>query len=99
VDEYRPYHHGDITEDCPAACLLTVMSRKTWIPLSHGRSCLSEPPRMVGDVLDLYRDDLLGDIWNLGRRRVGEIEAALVLAGFDLGSLRHRAAGGGRSCR
>jgi hypothetical protein len=90
-------HHGQITKDCPVTCLLTVMSRAAWIPLSRGRSCLSEPPQTVGDVLGLYRDDRLGDIWNLGPRRVGEIEAALVLAGFDLSVLRHHARGDDRS--
>jgi hypothetical protein len=94
VDEARPSHDGQVTEVCPVACLLTVMSRKTWLPLSRGWSWLSGPPETVGDVLDLYRNDLLGGIWNLGRRRVGEIEAALVLAGFDLGALRQRACGG-----
>lgn len=90
MDEVRPYHHGEITRDCPIACLLTVMSRKTWLPLTRGRSHLSEPPETAGDVLDLYAGDRLEDIWNLGRRRVGEIEAALVLAGFDLSALRHQ---------
>lgn len=92
MDEPVPYHHGPITVDCPVACLLSVMSRKAWIPLTraHGHHLL-EPPRTVGDVWGMHAQRQLSSIWNLGRRRIGEIEAALVLADFDLSAHQHSA--------
>jgi hypothetical protein len=39
----------------------------------------------VGDVINLCRQGQLANIQGLGRRRVGEIEAGLVLAGLVLG--------------
>jgi hypothetical protein len=92
VDEPVPYHHGEITADCPVACLLSVMSRKAWIPLTRAQGHhLLEPPVTVGDVLEMYAQHQLGSIWNLGRRRIGEIEMALIRVGFDLSACRHSA--------
>lgn len=75
------------------ACLLAVMSRKAWLPLARGQRFLCEPPQTVGDVLDLYARDQLSDITGLGPRRIAEIEAALVLAGFGLFACRHSVPG------
>jgi hypothetical protein len=96
VDEPRPYHHGPIAAECPVACLLSVLSRSAWLPLTRTRGYLCEPPETVGDVLDLYAQDQLGDITGLGRRRIGEISTALILAGFDLGTWRHQKPGPSR---
>jgi hypothetical protein len=92
VDEPVLCHHGEITADCPVACLLSVMSRKAWIPLTRAQGPhLLEPPVTVGDVLEMHAQQQLGSIWNLGRRRIGEIEVALIQAGFDLSACRHSA--------
>lgn len=90
MDDSRPYHHGPITADCPVSCLLSVLSRKTLLPLSRAQRATYEPPRTVGDVLELYANRQLGECWNLGRRRIAEIETALIFAGFDLTACRHR---------
>lgn len=92
MDEPVLYHHGEITADCPVACLLSVMSRKAWIPLTRAQGHhLLEPPVTVGDVLEMHAQHQLGSIWNLGRRRIREIEVALIFAGFDLSPCRHSA--------
>lgn len=75
-------HHGPITRDCPPQCLLHVMSRRAWHPLMRGAAGTA-PPKTVGDVLDLYARGRLKDIPGLGPRRIGEIQAALIFAGFD----------------
>jgi hypothetical protein len=90
VDEIRPYHHGPTPAECPVACLLSVLSRKAWLPLSRAQRASCEPPRTVGDVLELYANRQLGESWNLGKRRTAEIETALIFAGFDLTVCRHR---------
>jgi hypothetical protein len=78
-----PPHHGPIKLECPIECLLTVMSRNAFNPLERAL------PRTVGDVAGMYARRQLGEIRNLGPRRISEIEAALVLAGFDLAGLAH----------
>jgi hypothetical protein len=40
-----------------------------------------ESPETVADVVDLYQQGLLGKIWGLGPRRIGEIEIGLIFAG------------------
>jgi hypothetical protein len=89
VDEIRPYHHGPITAECPVACLLSVLGRKAWLPLSRAQGASYEPPQTVGDVLDRYVHRELGESWNLGKRRIAEIETALIFGGFDLSAIRH----------
>jgi hypothetical protein len=85
-----PYpHHERINLDCPVECLLTVLSLKAYNPLT--RACgLDEPPRTVGDVVDLHTRHQLREISGLGPRRILEIEAALVLAELDITSHQHR---------
>lgn len=65
------------------------MSRRAWNLLTRG-GALADPPQTVGDVLDLCVRRELGEIPGIGPRHVSEIEAALVLAGFDLTALRDR---------
>lgn len=91
MDESHPGHHGEIGPDCPVACLLTVMSRKAWLPLTRARGPVGAPPETVGDVLKMHARSQFRDIWGLGPRRTGEIETALIFAGFDLTASQHSA--------
>jgi hypothetical protein len=77
-------HHGPITPDCPVECLLTILSRKAFNPLTRVYNEPFDPPRTVGDVADLHVHRMLPQIRNLGPRHISEIEAALVLAGIDI---------------
>lgn len=89
MDEFPHHgHRGPVTRGCPPECLLDVLSRKAWNPLMRGGN-LTDPPKTIGDVLNLYARNLLKEIDGLGSRRIGEIEAALVLAGFDLAAYRN----------
>ena len=86
-------HHGPVSPDCPVECLLTVLSRMSFNRLSRAESAPFPPPRTVGDVVDLYARGQLREIGGLGPRRFSEIEAALVLAGLNLGRCRQPPAG------
>jgi hypothetical protein len=86
-------HHGPVSPDCPVECLLTVLSRMSFNRLSRAERAPFPPPRTVGDVVDLYARGLLREIGGLGRRRFSEIEAALVLAGLNLGPCQQPPAG------
>jgi hypothetical protein len=86
-------HHGPVGPGCPVECLLTVLSWMSFNRLARAEGAPFSPPRTVGDVMDLYADGQLRLIGGLGRRRLSEIEAALVLAGLDLGGRRQRPAG------
>ena len=76
--------HGThtITPDCPIDCLKAVLSGMAFNPLARAYEASFDPPSTVGDVLKLYREHRLGEIWGLGRRRIGEIEVGLVFAGL-----------------
>jgi hypothetical protein len=87
-------HHGPVRPECPVECLLTVLSLGSFNPLTRAYDAPFREPRTVGDVLDLHARRQLSKIRGLGRRRVSEIEAALVLAGLDL-SWHERPPGGG----
>lgn len=45
------------------------MSRRAWNPLVRG-GILVDPPKTIGDVLDLCTRDLFKEILSLGPRRV-----------------------------
>ena len=81
-------HPGPIALDCPIECLLEMLSRKAFNPLARAYDAPFDPPRTVGDVVDLYVRGQLRSIRNLGPRHATEIEAALVLAGIDIASRR-----------
>jgi hypothetical protein len=85
-------HHGPVTPDCPVECLLTVLSMTSFNPLARAYDAPFDEPRTVGDVMDLCTRRQLRKIRGLGPRRVSEIEAALVLAGLNLGGHRQRPA-------
>ena len=71
-------------QSCPVECLLTVLSRMSFNPLTRAYEAPFDEPRTVGDVMDLYARRQLRNIRGLGPRRISEIEAALVLAGLEL---------------
>jgi len=78
-------HADAITPGCPVDCLKAVLSRMAFNPLARAYRAPFEPPRTVGDVIELYRCRQLDQIHGLGRRRIGEIEASLVVAGLASG--------------
>jgi hypothetical protein len=61
-----------------------VLSLTSFNPLARACDAPFAPPRTVGDVIELYNRRQLRKIRGLGRRRLSEIEAALVFAGLDL---------------
>jgi hypothetical protein len=75
-------HCGPITAGCPASCLAWVISLMVLNRLLYAY----DAPQMVGDVVRLCQEGkLTNDNFNgLGPRRRSEIEAGLVLAGFDI---------------
>ena len=76
--------HGEhtITRECPIGCLETVLSRMALNPLAQAGGARFDPPQTVGQVVHLYEERKLNQIWGLGPRRIGEIEVALVFAGL-----------------
>jgi hypothetical protein len=79
-------HCGPIEPGCPLECLRTIVSLMAWNRLRWA----TDPPRTVGEVLELYRHGRLSDIYGLGRRRISEIGTALVFAGLDIRSQSHK---------
>ena len=77
-------HHGPVSADCPVECLLAVLSVASFNPLARAYDAPFDPPRTVGDVVDLYDRRMLRLIRGLGPRKISEIEATLVFAGLDL---------------
>jgi hypothetical protein len=79
----RVPHHGPIALRCPVECLQTVLSMATFNTLARAYDAPFDPPQTVGDVVGLYQQHKLRDIHGVGRRRVSEIEVALVFVGLD----------------
>ncbi len=77
-------HQGPVTPDCPVECLQTVLSMQSWNPLTRAYDAPFNPPHTVGDVIGLCASGRLPEIRNLGKRRISEIKAALVVAGLDI---------------
>jgi hypothetical protein len=77
-------HHGPVGPRCPIDCLAPVLSLMSFNPLARAYDAPFDPPKTVGDVLDLYMSGRLDKIHGLGPRRISEIEAGLVLAGLDI---------------
>jgi hypothetical protein len=75
-------HCGPVTAACPASHLASVISLMALNRLLHA----GDAPQTVGDVVRLRQDGkLTSDTFKgLGPRRCSEIEAGLVLAGFDI---------------
>jgi hypothetical protein len=68
--------------DCKITCLRLPPS--IFIPLGLAHGATFDPPRTVGDVLNLARKRALGEITGLGSVRIREIEESLVRAGFQI---------------
>jgi hypothetical protein len=91
------------TDACPVECLRAVLGTATFHALARAESAPFSPPATAGQVLELWRAGRLGLAAGLGPRRLGEIHAGLVLAGFSLPEAARPAqdlppeAGGGRA--
>lgn len=72
-----------LTGACLVDCLMTVLCKATFHPLARAEGAPFEPPATVGQVVDLWRAGRLRLIAGLGKRRLGEIDVALVVAGFS----------------
>jgi hypothetical protein len=82
-----------LTRDCPVDCLRTVLGTAAFHFLARAERAPFPAPVTVGQVVDLWRAGQLGLAAGLGPRRLGEIEAGLVLAGFPLTGGRPQAQG------
>jgi hypothetical protein len=91
----------ELTQDQLTGHSLIAQMPDSLNPLARAYDAPFDPPRTVGDVLGLYLDGKLREIRGLGRRRISEIQAALVLAGLDVtrpaGSPVHPVAGESRA--
>lgn len=92
------------TPACPIDCLRVVLGTATFHALARAERAPFARPATAGQVLDLWRARRLGLAAGLGPRRLGEIEAGLVLAGFALADgippaqSQPPATGGGPAC-
>ncbi len=66
----------------PIDCLQVVLGTATFHTLARAERAPFDPPATVGQVLELLRAGRLGQAAGLGPRRLGEIQAGLVLAGL-----------------
>ncbi len=72
------------TRACPIDCLRGILGTAAFHALARAERAPFARPSTVGQVLDHWRAGRLGLAAGLGPRRLGEIEAGLVLAGFAL---------------
>lgn len=77
-----------LNETCSVDCLRAVLCTATFHVLARAERAPFNPPTTVGQVVELWRAGRLGLIAGLGRRRLGEIETALVVAGFSFRDTR-----------
>jgi hypothetical protein len=82
-------HHGPVTLDCPAECLLTALSRRSWNRVTRS----PEDPATVRDVVAMAVAGKLPGVEGLGPKHVGEVKAALACLGFDITGVRPAQAG------
>jgi hypothetical protein len=94
-DRVRGCRADPVRAGCPVGCLSAVLSAGAFNPLRCAYMARFEPPRTVGDVVQLCHQGLPGQIQGLGPRRIGEIETCLVLAGLLAGH-RHALSHGRR---
>jgi len=78
----NPHGPHPITPGCPVDCLKAVLSLPAFNILARAYDAPFDPPETVADVLRLHQARALGQVSGLGRRRIGEIEVALVFAGL-----------------
>jgi hypothetical protein len=67
---------------CPVKCLSAVLSAHAYGSLIRADRADFDPPLSVADVVTLCREELLGQIYGLGPRKIDEIQACLTLAGL-----------------
>jgi hypothetical protein len=72
---------------CPVDCLRAVLGTAAFHALTRAEHAPFSPPATVGQVVELLRAGRLGLAFGLGPRRLGEIQAALVLAGFAVSDI------------
>lgn len=86
MSDHPPAHccRHVFTPACPIDCLRMVLSTATFHALARAEQAPFDPPATAGQVLHLWHTGRLGLAFGLGPRRLGEITAGLVLAGFDL---------------
>jgi hypothetical protein len=72
------------TRACPIDCLRVVLGTAAFHTLARAERAPFARPATVGQVLDLLCAGRLSLAAGLGPRRLGEIEAGQVLAGFVL---------------
>jgi hypothetical protein len=75
------------TPACPIDCLKAVLSMATFNTLARAERDPFGPPATIGQVIELLRQKRLGHAAGLGPRRLGEIQAGLVLAGLVIGDV------------
>lgn len=68
-----------VSPHCPIACLGSLLSRPTVDALLVG---VDGSPARVGQVVELYEQNLLREIYNIGSSRAGEIRRALAEIGL-----------------
>jgi hypothetical protein len=83
VDGPHGHPGGRVGVGCPVGCL--KLSRQT---LNALRSEQRYRPGTVGDVADLLVSGRLSRVGQMGPRRIGEVRAALLLAGLPVPDIR-----------
>ncbi len=73
------------TPACPIDCLQAVLSMATFNTPTRTEGAPFDPPPNIGQVIALLQHKRLSHAAGLGPRRLGEIQAGLVLAGPDIG--------------
>jgi len=89
MNDHVPAHccRHVFTPACPIDCLQAVLSMATFNTLARAERAPFGPPATVGQVIELVRQKRLGQAAGLGPRRMGEIQAGLVLAGLVIGDV------------
>jgi hypothetical protein len=67
-----------IRRDCPIECLAPLLPRQTMAALTAGMGS----PATVGQVVELYEQRKLMEIYGISTGRLGEIRRSLVKAGL-----------------
>jgi hypothetical protein len=78
---------------CPVDCLRVVLGTAAFHALARADRAPFGPPATAGQVVELFRTGQLGLAFGLGPRRLGETQAALVLAGFAVSDVTMPARG------
>lgn len=71
-----------VTRDCLISCLAPWLTRPTLDALATGLVGRHDALATVGQVIELFEQNQLVNIFNVGPSRAGEIRSALVQAGL-----------------